>query len=185
MKSHKKGESEVSFNNNLLAILSNTAKIYDHTIDGLIYCNDDDVHKYSIKFLLDTCALQANYISVALADSLRRNGCFFEKNITTVCSPIKNCDCFKLEGLVSFYLKYLNFSTGQYDNISISARVLDIQCDLIIGLPSITKYNLVTNFAHMFSAANISHAIDLAKVANTQDRSHTVAPPERISNVSK
>jgi len=181
MKSHKKGESNVSFNYNLLAILSNTARIYDHTIDGLIYCNEYDAHKHSVKFLLDTCALQANYISVALADSLRRNGCFFEKNITTVCSPIRNCACFKSEGLVSFNLKYLNFSSGKYESILINARVLDIECDLIIGLPSITKYNLVTNFSHLFSAADISHAINLAKVANTQDRSHTVAPPSVLA----
>ena len=62
--------------------------------------------------------------------------------------------------------------------------MLDIECYLIVGLPSIKKYNLVTNFAHMFSAANISHAINLAKVNNTQDRSQTVAPPECIVNVS-
>ena len=118
---------------------------------------------------------------MALADSLRRNGCFFEKNITTVCSPIRNCACFKSEGLVSFNLKYLNFSSGKYESILINARVLDIECDLIIGLPSITKYNLVTNFSHLFSAADISHAINLAKVANTQDRSHTVAPPSVLA----
>ena len=56
--STRKGES-------FLAILSNMAKLFDRTIDGMISC--DNLHQnqeLNIRFLLDTGALQANYISL-------------------------------------------------------------------------------------------------------------------------
>ena len=166
----------------VLAILSNTASLCNYTIDGLLYCASNHIYQHKINFLLDTCALQGNYISVDLAIQLRKEGCFFAESNHSVCSPVKDCKCFNSEGLLTFWLKYLNFATGVYENIEIEARVLDIEVDLIIGLPSIRKYNLVTNFAHMFSEKGWS--IDVAKEVNTQDGSQTVAPPECISNFS-
>ena len=93
----KRGKEE------FLAILSKSAKINEYTIDGKAYCSNS--HKpcqYDIKFLLDTCALQANYISVAFAAKLRGSGCFFLEENHTVCSPINECKCFSSKGLISF-----------------------------------------------------------------------------------
>jgi hypothetical protein len=47
------------------------AKLCDRSIDGMIFC--DDLHQnqeLNIRFLLDTGALQANYISLDLAINL-------------------------------------------------------------------------------------------------------------------
>jgi len=165
----------------VLAILSNIARLYEYTIDGLLYCASNDIYQHKINFLLDTCALQGNFISVDLAIQLRKEGCFFAESNHLVCSPVKNCKCFNSEGLLTFWLKYLNFDTGVYENIEIVARVLDIEVDLIIGLPSIRKYDLVTNFAHMFSERGWS--LDLSKEVNTQDGTQTVDPPSVLATL--
>jgi hypothetical protein len=55
------------------------AKLFDRTIDGMISC--DNLHQnqeLNIRFLLDTGALQANYISLDLANKLRERGCFYQ-----------------------------------------------------------------------------------------------------------
>jgi hypothetical protein len=152
-------------------------KLFDRAIDGMISC--DNQHQYqelNIRFLLDTGALQANYRSLDLANKLRKSGCFYQDAKNTVCSPIMKCKCIESRGLISFRLKYLNFAVGRYETIYIEARVLDIGCDLILGLPTIKTNDLVTIFAHLFSAADISHAINLANRHNTQDTTQSISP---------
>jgi hypothetical protein len=75
----------------------------------------------------------------------------------------------------------LNFAVGRYETINIEARVLDIGYDLIIGLPTIKTNDLATNFAHLFSAADISHAINLANKHNTQDTTQSISPRSVLS----
>ena len=153
------------------------AKLFDRTIDGIISC--DNLHQnqgLNIRFLLDTGALQANYISLDLANKLRERGCFYQDVKHTVCSPIMKCKCIESRGLISFRLKYLCFAVGRYETIYIEARVLDIGCELILGLPTIKTNDLVTNFAHLFSSADISHAINLANKHNTQDTTQSISP---------
>ena len=91
------------------------------------------------------------------------------------------CKFIESRGLISFRLKYLNFAVGWYETINIEARVLDIGCDLIIGLPTIKANDLVTIFAHLLSAADRSHAINLANKHNTQDTTQSISPRSVLS----
>jgi hypothetical protein len=79
----------------ILNILSNNSIIHKNTIDGLAYCNSHII-EYEIKFLLDTFALQANYISQEFAEKLQSQGCSFKKFCHTVCSPIDDGICVSL-----------------------------------------------------------------------------------------
>jgi len=118
---------------NILSILKNA-------IDGLAYCNSH-TQAYEIKFLLDTCALQANYRSEACFEKLQGQGSF-QKCCHTVCFAINGGICETSRGILTFNLKYLKFCTNKYDSISVGARILELElCDLIIGLPTINQYS--------------------------------------------
>ena len=57
------------------------------------------------------------------------------------------------DGLMKFYLQYTNVYANRLERMEITAKVLDnIQCDLIIGLPTIKKHELITDkFAYLFT----------------------------------
>jgi hypothetical protein len=123
--------------------------------------------------------LQANYISKTFTEKLKSQGCGFQKCCHTVCSPIKGGICETSQGILSFNLKYLNFSTNKYENINIQARVLELElCDLIIGLPTIKKYNLVTNFAHLYTETEIADALVVARQRGSTSDHSQVVPKE-------
>jgi len=61
----------------ILNILSNTSIIRRNTIDGFAYCSKH-TQAYEIKFLLDTCDLQANYISKTFVEKLKSQGFGFQ-----------------------------------------------------------------------------------------------------------
>jgi len=100
-----------------------------------------------------------------------------------VCSAIHGM-CKKAHGKMSFFVEYFNEKLSRHERISIDAKILDISFDLIIGLPHIKSYNLVTDkFAHKFSSGLMPIGGNLASPPATSDSTHTVHPNGVVSGL--
>jgi len=85
--------------------------------------------------MLDIGALQGNYISVDLAAVLEKQGIKRTKCSQRVSSAMTGLRK-ETHGQMSFYMSFYNLYTCGYQRIQIIAKVLDIQFDLKIGLPT-------------------------------------------------
>ena len=141
--------TEPTFSNkNSSELLSAFTSKEDYTIPATAITIKDDL---PLRFLLDIGALQGNYISKDLAIALESRGVIRNKCNHRVCSAMSNL-CQTADGLMKFYLQYFNVYVNKYERIEITAKVLDIQFDLIIGLPTIKHHELITTkFAYLFS----------------------------------
>ena len=110
----------------ILNILFNTSIIRKNAIDGLAYCNSH-IQVYEIKFLLNTCALQAKYLSKTFTKKRQSQGYSFKKCHHTICSPINGGICEISQGILTFTLKYLIFSTNKYVSILIEAQIFGLE----------------------------------------------------------
>lgn len=112
----------------------------------IIYNNQNKL----IETLLDTGSLQANYISRELADWLKNNGAIVCHCNSKVCDVFGICKTINESFNIDIILK--NEITNQILKINIFTRVITSDYDLIIGLPTIKKYNLINHFSYKFIA---------------------------------
>lgn len=116
--------------------------------DNIVY---NDSHNYkNIHLLVDTGALQDNYISVDTANWLRQQGAKAQDCKSVVCSGIKRRSCSRCLGKISFDLMFFNDLTNKEDKIFITAKIANITVDIIVGLPTIRKELLVFKMFSQF-----------------------------------
>ena len=154
-------------------ILSAFTSTDDYTIPANVITESNEL---PIRFLLDIGALQDNYVSLDMAKALEAKGITRSKCNQKVCSAMSGM-CKQAQGRMKFYVSYYNVYERRVEKMIISAKVLDIQFDLIIGLPCIKSYNLITEkFAYLFSSGNLPIAANLANPVTTAGRTHTTHP---------
>ena len=145
----------------------------DYTIPGHALTVKDDL---PIRFLLYIGALQGNYISLDLAKALEAKGIPRSQCNHRVCSAMSEM-CKQAQGKMSFYVQYYNVYEQRVERMHIVAKVLDIQFDLIIGLPTIKSCNLITEkFAYLFSSGSIPVYANLDSPVEPAGRTHTTHP---------
>ena len=124
-------------------------------VEGIIYIDD---HQIYITVLIDTGAMQANYLSLQLEQRLREAGAHQDLNckcptIFDACGNImyehgrSTCICHTFRVM----LQDSNHNDGLI--INITAKAISCRYDLIIGLPTIRKYSLTDKFAYLFTNA--------------------------------
>jgi len=179
----KNTDSDSSENTDLLANLQPFTSDEDFTIPATIITMKNDL---PIRFLLDIGALQGNYISLDLAKALEASGVERKKCSQKVCSALHGI-CKEAHGMMSFFIEYINVNNeNRKERIKINAKVLDIEFDVIIGLPSIKSYNLVTEkFAHKFSSGVIPLGGNLAKTPATSGTTHNANPNAVVAGLAE
>jgi len=160
-----------SINNNNNSIYKVSSKLLsaftlkdDYTIPATAITIKDDL---PIRFLLDIDALQGNYISKDLANAaLESRGVVTNKCNHCVCSAMSGLYQHS-DGLMTFYLPYTNVYANRLEIMKITAKVLDIQFDLIIGSPTIKKHELITDkFAYLITTGVLPIHADLHTPVN-------------------
>ena len=151
-KSGRQGESLMT----LSSSISN-----DFTHEGTIKCNNQTK---TVFFLLDTGALQGNYVSTQLATWLRIQGARRCACDGVVCSGLGNT-CSSLIDKYEFCLTFVD-ETNRTQNLVLQACTIDTCYDLIIGLPSIRKHSLLHLFSTRYSLLHSTRAtVDMATSA--------------------
>jgi len=93
--------------------------------------------------LIDTGALQANYVNVDTAKWLMDNGAKPTRCKSVVCSGLSNTKCSSCLGKINFSLEFFNESKNNFETIFIIANIVDIKEDIIIGRPTIIREKLL------------------------------------------
>jgi hypothetical protein len=137
---NKKGNNLFNLNHNNNEHNNNILK-YTLKCSAHLY-NDSLSYHILTNILIDTCALQANYVSTKLINKLGEES-IIQNNINQpVCSV---GSCVSCSRLAKFYITFLNTFNKLFETIEIIAYVLPkLDVDLIIGRPSIKKYNLLS-----------------------------------------
>ena len=152
----------------------------DYTIPATAITIKDDL---PIRFLLDIGALQGNYISKDLANALESRGVVRNKCNHRVCSAMSGL-CQHSDGLMKFYLQYTNVYANRLERMEITAKVLDIQFDLIIGLPTIKKHVLTTDkFAYLFTTGVIPIHADLRTPVKAEGPTQKANPNSALAGL--
>ena len=97
----------------------------------------------TINCLVDTGALDDNYVSEEIGDELKKSGA-----LATQCERQKVCSCssnvcFDCLGVVHFSATFKNEITNIYETIALKATIIDSDFDLIIGRRDIFKYDII------------------------------------------
>jgi hypothetical protein len=112
-------------------------------VDLLIH--DTVIHS---NMLIDTGSLQANYLNPIKASQLTSLGARTAINEVVVCSGICGM-CSDSTKIINLDIKFINQCNNNYQSFHITAQIANINYDLIIGLPTIEKYNLlIKNYKH-------------------------------------
>jgi hypothetical protein len=117
-----------------------------HTLKCGIIINDSHPIHREIDCLIDTGALTLNYISRNVAKWLTSHGTTVDRVTGDRCIEVCSIhECTLVDSTVAFNLAYLNEQTNTIETITIEAWVLPhIPYDLIIGRPTITEHNLLS-----------------------------------------
>ena len=100
--------------------------------------------------LIDSGALDGNYVSEHLASQLRAAGLITQRRQGRVCGAIGGL-CSDINDLFHLTLTFKNLNTNVDENINISASVLKMKWPSVIGLPTIREENLVEKLKKHFS----------------------------------
>jgi hypothetical protein len=98
--------------------------------------------------LIDTGALQSNYVHETVAMQLEGKGARKERSDIVVCSGVCGL-CAKTSEVIYFDLTMLNECNDNYFTFPAKAIIVKLKYDLIIGRPDINLHNsLILNFKH-------------------------------------
>jgi hypothetical protein len=125
---------------NLLATLSQINDL--DLVDGLILTPEP----IAIKFLIDTGALQGNYLSLELAKRLPPP----DGTKVTVKSALNKVGTVVSIGNIVIKLSFFNEVINSDEIVDITVTILDIPFDLIIGKPTIKAIDLLTKVHTQF-----------------------------------
>ena len=104
----------------------------------------------TVETLLDTGALQGNYISPGIADWLKGNGASVHEGVFNVQLAVRDMT-FCCTSQFSLNVTFLNENTRQTETLfDLNAKVLDSHFQLIIGRPTIIKHRLCRKLPSFF-----------------------------------
>jgi transposase InsO family protein len=116
----------------------------------------------SVQGLVDTGALDANYVSFEIGEWVRQNQseegspCAVPAELAIRKDSIVLAGTNKIEltkGAIAFDLSFLNETSHQQETIRcLHAKIINSKFDIIIGLPSIRENNLLSKLTHHFSS---------------------------------
>ena len=96
-----------------------------------------------ITCMIDTGALDDNYVSAEIGNFLKENGAIATKCVADkICSCSKSM-CFDCLGVVQLEVKFHNELINDFETISLKATIMISDFDLIIGRRDIFKYDLI------------------------------------------
>jgi uncharacterized protein YaiI (UPF0178 family) len=127
----------------------------------------------NIMSLIDTGALQANYVSERIANEL---GIIPDGPVLVVSSGMNNVGSLKSKGNCSVIVIYYNELSNCYEPIEIQATILDIPFDLIIGKPTIKQFKLLQKVHDQFWGNNDQSGIE----ENTMLGRHSLTSHESL-----
>ena len=106
----------------------------------------------NVAVLLDTGAIDRNYVSLVVGKELKKAGASVSPcDVNRICSCSSNM-CFECKGIVSLYLKFFNELTNSFEKIFLTATVIESDFDVIVGRPDIGRNDLINKcYAQMFS----------------------------------
>jgi hypothetical protein len=135
-KSSKKGRSLLDHDLLIIAAMNN-----DHATHDLIHTvlHYDNLSLNALT-LLDTAALQGNYLSQRIAEQLRLRSTGPRMQISGTLSDIKTLASL---GNSEINLTYLNELTNSSDTITIFVSIIEMPFDIIIGIPTLRQYKLL------------------------------------------
>jgi hypothetical protein len=117
-----------------------------YLIPAVIDCNS---YRIETSFLIDSGALQKNFVSKEVANKLEEAGAVVCACTHRVCMAVDYC--VEPLGVVSFNLIFTNEISLQKESITLDAVILEgNKYPLIIGLPTIRKYSLFSKFPSRF-----------------------------------
>ena len=100
----------------------------------------------------DTGALSGNYISAEMAAWLVEKGVKLCQCRKLICSPVGGCT--SATGILAFTVTLINEISFIKTIIDLSARILNSEYDLIIGLPTLRQYALLKEFDYKFTTTS-------------------------------
>ena len=107
----KKGESLNLINNNNTTDCKNinddNTEIKKYTISCQIFDKQNKI-PLDVEVLIDTGALQGNYVNKQIASVLCNNGLKIINNNKKICSAINNVECSDSLGSINFTITYVN-----------------------------------------------------------------------------
>ena len=140
----------------LVNSITTTTKEISSNYPSIIQCYLHLKHeRLTYKCLIDTGALQSNYCSPEVAEALRRNHAEeMTQQSALICSPINNA-CTTNTNVYACVVQLFD------DNVTLKPVRLEIKTlssfskkyDLIIGMNTILKHNLLKSFAHRLQPA--------------------------------
>ena len=93
--------------------------------------------------LIDTGALDSDYISSTLAEHLVHLGYVYDTSkLDSIHTPFTNIPSVACKGHMSLNIKIYNELTKTKEVIPLNARIIDSPIDVIIGRPTITQHKL-------------------------------------------
>ena len=98
--------------------------------------------------LLDTGANESNYVNKRVADHLVDLDSTIQPCNTTICSGIGNNLCITCHGSIEFYLKFKNTISNEFELILLTAKIIEMTTDIIIGNKLIFSFkpNLIDRY---------------------------------------
>ena len=94
--------------------------------------------------LIDTGAIDSDYISSRLANSISKLGyCIDTSKVDSVHTPFSNMPSIQCVGHMSLKVKFFNEKTKTFETIPLHARVIESPIDIIIGRPTIIQHKLL------------------------------------------
>ena len=159
---------------------SHETKVEGHTLRCGVYTKSATHTKY-VDTLIDTGALQSNYIGPNLATWLTSQGeVLFTENIG--CLVCSHSGCSQTKQYDVFDLGVLNENNNKIENVSIKAWLLNTSpYDLIIGRPSIMTNKLLNKTS--FAGEKFTFALSDTVVRNTNDNKQLQQTTQNNSNI--
>jgi hypothetical protein len=119
--------------------------------------NNDSTKQQEIKCdaLIDTGALRADYISVHKAKEISSitNTKINTTNVTKTCTPFMDM-CSNTLGTIDAVIDIFDETINNYEHIPLTFKVIDMKYDMIIGKPTIRKYDLTQKCRSQFIDPN-------------------------------
>ena len=150
--------------------------------------NHTHVHDTELECLVDTGALDRNYVSREVAELLAQaGGKMKECDVEQICSCNQSV-CMACLGIVSFDFTFYNELTKHNETLGLEATVIDMDFDVIIGRRDIYKHDVILKvYRQIFSDLSTSddNALSLEERLRNTKRLLTITTHSERPNISR
>ena len=164
------GGSSVQYSEKINVIKMNNG---DENFGGDIYDVSDAVQVFvtakkgtsNLRALLDTGALDGNYINIKASKHLKSRGINLAPSQVLVCTAVKNSQqCAPASNEVILNVEYKNELDNKNESLNETFTVIDSQHEMIIGRPTIRKYGLANKMPSQFSQTENTNSLSLIHI---------------------